>query len=64
MVHRVGPAEAQPRIGSEDDCEHCGGRIIWNEVYGWLHVSDWYACRWPHSGVPREVMAAPAGAGS
>ena len=60
MVFAVGLAEALPLIDSTADCEHCGGTIAWYEGFGWLHVTGWYACRWPQTGVPRELMAAPA----
>jgi hypothetical protein len=59
MVYAVGLAEPQPRIDSSADCEHCGGSIVWDEVHGWLHLSGWYACRYPHSGLTREAMASP-----
>jgi hypothetical protein len=65
MVYATGLIEVMPRIDSIADCEHCGGvdcggSIVWDEVHGWMHTDRWYACRWPHSSVPREVMAAPA----
>jgi hypothetical protein len=60
MVYAVGLAEAQPRIDSLADCGHCGGPIAWDEVHGWLHLDGWYACRYPVSGLPREVMASPS----
>lgn len=59
MVYAVGLAEVMPRIGSEADCRHCGGRIVWDEVHGWVHTDGWHACRRPVTGLPREVIAAP-----
>lgn len=61
MVYAVGLQEPTPRIDSEADCGHCAGRIAWDEVHGWLHLDGWYACRWPQTDTPREVMAAPTG---
>jgi hypothetical protein len=60
MVYAVGLVDPQPRIDSTADCGHCAGPVVWDEVYGWLHLDGWYACRWPGGGAPREVMAAPA----
>jgi len=60
MVYALGVADVQRRIDSLDDCGHCGGGIVWDEVHGWLHLDGWYACRTPASGRPHEVMAAPA----
>jgi hypothetical protein len=48
-----------PRIDSLAGCAHCPGRVVWDEVHGWVHTDGFYACRWP-SGTPREVMAEPA----
>jgi hypothetical protein len=60
MVYTAGLIEVMPRSDSIDDCGHCGGTIVWDEVHGWLHTTGWYACRWPQSCIPRKVMAEPA----
>ena len=62
MVYTAELAEPVPRIDAVANCGHCGGGIVRNEVHGWLHLTGWHACRWPTSGTPREVMAAPASA--
>jgi hypothetical protein len=59
MVYAVASAEVTPRLDSEAECVYCDGAIAWDEVFGWLHTSGWYACRWPLSDIPREVMAGP-----
>lgn len=60
MVRTAAPTDVTPRIDSLADCAHCGGRIVWDEVHGWLHLDGWYACRHPDNPVPREVMASPS----
>ena len=59
MAQTARVAEVTPRIDSLADCNHCGSGIVWDEVYGWLHTSGWYACRWSQ-GAPREVLSNPS----
>lgn len=28
----------EPVIGAVSECEHCGGRLVNDEVWGWLHI--------------------------
>jgi hypothetical protein len=59
MVYAVGLMEPLPRIDAVGTCEHCDGRIVWDEMHGWMHVDGFYACRDAATGAPREVMASP-----
>jgi hypothetical protein len=45
---RVVVESVTPRIDSEGRCR-CGAKVVWDEVYGWLHVtSGARSCSQPH----------------
>lgn len=33
------PERVTPRIGSQTGCRGCGGDLVWDEVFGWLHLA-------------------------